>query len=115
MIIEFRCEIEQARQWMRRETLSVDGRDVAVQIAWTTTAEPRPAGLDALFALERVVLRKGKASGAGRLKLVPERMQAHAGTANVIVDFTTAARDPNCAARLYLRPLFNGAAGENAA
>ena len=49
MIIEFRCEIEQARQWMRRETLTVGGRDVPVQIAWTTTTEPRPAGLDALF------------------------------------------------------------------
>ena len=67
MIIEFRCEREYARRWMNRETLSIDGRDVPVQIAWVPTAEPRPAGLDALFELERVVLHKGKASGADHI------------------------------------------------
>jgi len=56
MIIEFRCERDHARRWMHRQTLSIDGRDVPVQIALTATAEPRPAGLDALFELERVVL-----------------------------------------------------------
>lgn len=115
MIIEFRCERDYARQWMGRDTLPIDGRDVPVQIAWTATAEPRPAGLDALFELERVVLHKGKQSGAGRLKISPERTQARSGGADVVVDFTSAARDPNCPARLYLRPLFNGAAGENVA
>jgi len=77
MIIEFRCEIEHARQWMGREMLSIDGRDVPVQIAWTTTAEPRPAGLDALFGLERMVLRKGKPGGTDRLKRIPEIGRAH--------------------------------------
>lgn len=115
MTIEFRCEIENARRWMGRETLSIDGRDVPVQIAWTATAEPRPAGLDMLFELERLVLHKGKHSGTERLKISPDRMQARAGTADVIVDFTGGARDPNCSARQYLRPLFNGVAGENAA
>ncbi|MCS3760498.1 glucosamine inositolphosphorylceramide transferase family protein [Bradyrhizobium centrosematis] len=115
MIIEFRCEREYARRWMGRATLSVDGRDVPVQIAWAATAEPRPAGLDALFELERVVLHKGKPSGANRLDAIPERTQAHAGSADVVVDFTGGARDPNSSARLYLRPLFNGGAGENAA
>lgn len=115
MIIEFRCERDYARQWMDRDALPIDGRDVPVEIAWTATAEPRPAGLDALFELERTVLHKGKQSGAGRLKIIPERTQARSGAADVVVDFTGAARDPNCPARLYLRPLFNGAAGENAA
>src|SRR3954463_12178626 len=115
MTIEFRCEIEYARQWMGRDMLSIDGRDVPVQIAWTATAEPRPTGLDMLFELERLVLHKGKHSGTDRLKISPERMQARAGTADVIVDFTGGARDPNCSARQYLRPLFNGVAGENAA
>src|SRR3954469_3456879 len=115
MTIEFRCEIENARRWMGRETLSIDGRDVPVQIAWTATAEPRPTGLDMLFELVRLVLHRGKHSGTDRLKISSDRMQARAGTADVIVDFTGAARDPNCSARQYLRPLFNGAAGENAA
>ena len=107
MIIEFRCERDHARRWMHRQTLSIDGRDVPVQIALTATAEPRPAGLDALFELERVVLRKGRHSGADGLKIDPEQTQARTGTADVIVDFTSAARDPDCSARLYLRPLFN--------
>jgi hypothetical protein len=115
MIIEFRCERKQARHWMCRETLSIDGRDVPIQFAWTVTAEPRPAGLDALFELERLVLHKGKHSGADRLKNIPERMHARLGSADVVVDFTGAARDPDSSARLYLRPLFNGVAGENAA
>ncbi|WP_407192638.1 hypothetical protein [Bradyrhizobium sp. STM 3566] len=115
MIIEFRCEREYARQWMGRETLPIDGRDVPVQIGWTPTAEPRPAGLDALFELERVVLHKGRHSGANKLKIVPERTQVRTETADVVVDFTGAARDPDRPARLYLRPLFNGVAGENAA
>ena len=115
MIIEFRCERDYARRWMDRQTLSIDGRDIPVQIAWAATAEPRPAGLEALFELERVVLHKGKASGASRLNIAPERTQVHDEPADVIVDFTAGARDPNSSARLYLRPLFNGIAGENAA
>lgn len=115
MIIEFRCEREYARRWMGRETLLIDGRDVPVQIAWVATAEPRPTGLDALFELERVVLHKGKHCGANRLNIIPERTRLHAETADVIVDFTGGARDPNSSARLYLRPLFNGVAGESAA
>ncbi|WP_245474501.1 hypothetical protein [Bradyrhizobium sp. Leo121] len=115
MIIEFRCEREHARRWMSREALSVGGRDVPVQIAWTTTSESRPAGLEALFELERMVLRRGQRSGADKLKVIPERSQAQAGKADVIVDFTRAGRDPDCSARLYLRPQFNGIPGETAA
>src|SRR5690242_2480580 len=101
MIIEFRCEREHARRWMSREALSVGGRDVPVQIAWTTTSESRPAGLEALFELERMVLRRGQRSGADKLKVIPERSQAQAGKADVIIDFTRAGRDPDCSARLY--------------
>src|ERR1700675_2097948 len=115
MIIEFRCEREHARLWMCRETLLVDGRDVPVQITWTATAESRPPGLEALFELERVILRKGRRGGADKLKIIPERSQARAGKPDVIVDFTGAARDPDCTARLYLRPLFDGVAGESGA
>ena len=115
MIIEFRCEREHARRWMGRDMLSIDGQNVPVQIAWVATAEPRPAGLNALFELERMVLHKGKHSGANRLNIAPERTQVRNQTADVIVDFTGGARDPNSSARLYLRPLFNGVAGENAA
>ena len=115
MIIEFRCEREHARLWMSRETLSVNSQDVPVQFAWIASAQARPAGLDALFELERLVLRKGKAGGADRLKAIPERVQAPACRADFVVDFTSAKREPDCSARLYLLPLYNGVAGENAA
>jgi hypothetical protein len=115
MIVEFRCEREHARLWMSRRTLSANNQDVPVQIAWTETAAPRPAGLEALFELERILLRKGKPCGADKLKVIPEGPQCRAGKADVVVDFTRASRDPACTAQLYLRPLFDGTVGENAA
>ena len=100
---------------MSRAALTVEGRAVPVQMAWTATAAPQPAGLDALFELERILLRKGKPGGADPLKVVPDAAPRGAGAPDVVVDFTTASRDPACAAKLYLRPRFNGAAGEDAA
>src|ERR1700743_3130601 len=114
MMIEFRCEREHARRWMKRGSLSIKGQDIPIQIAGSATPEPRPSGLETLFALERLVLRRGKRSEADQLTEVWKQSPS-AGNADVIVDFTGAERDPNCSARLYLRPLFNGIAGENAA
>jgi hypothetical protein len=115
MIIEFRCERDHARLWMGQEALRVGGQDVPIQIAWTTAAEPRPAGLSSLFELERMILRKGKPGGADKLKEVPGRSQGTLGKADVVVDFTAAKPDRDCSAPLYLRPRFNGTAGENGA
>ena len=115
MIIEFRCEIEHARLWMNCGALSVGGREIPIQIAWSATTEARPGGLEALFELERLVFRKGKSGGADRLKAIPEQPLSRVGKADVVVDFTGAERDHDCSAQLYLRPLFNGLAGENAA
>ena len=100
---------------MNRAALTVEGRAVPVQMAWTATAAPPPAGLEALFELERILLRKGKPGGADPLKVVPDAAPRGAGAPDVVVDFTTASRDPACAAKRYLRPRFNGAAGEDAA
>src|SRR3954447_19415858 len=113
MIVEFRCDRERARRWMVETTLPLENQDIGIQIAWAETASPAPAGLDALFELERMVLRKGKSSGADRLKTIPESRRL--GEADVVVDFTAAGRDAGCSARRYLRPLFNGTAGEDAA
>ncbi|HEU0082655.1 MAG TPA: hypothetical protein VFQ87_07240, partial [Bradyrhizobium sp.] len=115
MMIEFRCEREHARLWMQRALLAIEGRGFPVRMAWTATVQPRPAGLEGLFELERMVLRKGKPGGADKLKVSRQDLRAAAGEADVIVDFTGGDRDPHCGARLYLRPRFNGAAGENAA
>ena len=115
MIVEFRCEAEPARHWMNRGSLPVNGRDIPVQIAWSAPAEARPAGLEVLFELERLILRRGKRGGADRLTAIPDQLRRQFGKAETIVDFTSAARDPGCSAKLYLRPRFNGVAGENAA
>jgi hypothetical protein len=115
MMIEFRCEIGHARHWMNRESLSVAGRDVPIRITWLATSEARPAGLEALFELERLVLRKGRRGGADRWTAIQKHARPRADAADVIVDFTGAARKADCSALLYLRPLFNGVAGENAA
>jgi hypothetical protein len=111
MIVEFRCDRERARQWMVDTTLPL--QNVGIQIAWAETNAPAPAGLDSLFELERMVLRKGKGSRADRLKTIPAPRPL--GRPDVVVDFTTAGRDPSCSAPRYLRPLFNGVAGEDAA
>jgi len=113
-VVEFRCDRARARQWMTRKTLRIGDRDVQIQLAWADGSSAAPAGLDALFELERMILRRGQRSGADRLGS-PAQAAAPAGTADVVVDFTDAPRDPACKAGRYLRPRFNGASGENAA
>jgi hypothetical protein len=115
MIVEFRCERERARQWMVDAVCPLQDQNAGFRIVWAEATAPSPVGLDALFELERILLRKGKPGGADRLKVVPETSQGVPGEADVVVDFTSASRDPGCSAKLYLRPLFDGRAGEDAA
>ena len=113
MIVEFRCDRARARRWMADLAQLLNNQAVGIQIGWAETATP-PAGLDALFELERIVLRKGKAGGADALRPVP--VSRRLGQPDIVVDFTTADRDPAHPADVrYLRPLFNGKAGEDAA
>ncbi|HEY0850725.1 MAG TPA: hypothetical protein VGD96_12455, partial [Bradyrhizobium sp.] len=67
MIVELRCDRARARQWMNRKSLRIANQDVSLQLAWVDVSSPAPAGLDALFELERMILRRGKRSGADRL------------------------------------------------
>ena len=112
MIVEFRCDIERPRFWMSRPALS---DEFSTQIAWTETGTPPLAGLEALFELERILLRKGVTCFADTLKDAGKEPRRTDRTPDVVVDFTSASRDPLCRAPLYLRPLYNGAAGEDAA
>ncbi len=62
------------------------------------TTEARPAGLEMLFELERMILRRGKRSDADRLSGHPGAIAPSPRcNADVIVDFTGAARDPGTA------------------
>jgi hypothetical protein len=112
MIVEFRCDIERPRFWMSRPALS---DEFSTQIAWTETGTPPLAGLEALFELERILLRKGVTCFVDTLKDAGKKPRRTDRTPDVVVDFTSASRDPLCRAPLYLRPLYNGAAGEDAA
>ncbi|MGH6680737.1 MAG: glucosamine inositolphosphorylceramide transferase family protein, partial [Bradyrhizobium sp.] len=60
MIVELRFDADRPREWMRRLAKRFDDGRTTVQIAWIRTQGPRPAGLQALFELERMLLRNGK-------------------------------------------------------
>jgi hypothetical protein len=116
VIVELRFDGNRPRAWMARLAKLLDDGHTDIQIAWLKTGASRPAGLEALFELERMLLRGGKANGAdavgkdacGTLK----RTDRHP---DMVVDFTDLEPDPACTARRYLRPLYNGAPGEDAA
>ncbi len=99
MIIEFRCDREHARLWMCREVAARQrSRIFPFKSAWTTTPATRRAGLDTLFELERMVLRKGKDGGADQAEARARSERTPQAAPDVVVDFTSAPRDPNCSA-----------------
>jgi hypothetical protein len=115
MIVELRFDDERPRAWMVRLAKLLDDGHVDIQIAWAKTGASRPAGLEGLFELERVILRNGRASGADAVsKAACGKLRRTDRDPDIVVDFTD--REPDAAGtpRLYLRPLYNGAPGEDA-
>jgi hypothetical protein len=101
---------------MGRLARLLDDGKADIQIAWVKTGASRPAGLEALFELERMLLRGGAACGADAVR--KDACGAHKQTGrnpDIVVDFTGVEREAADTARLYLRPLYNGVAGEGAA
>lgn len=115
MIVEFRCDAERPRNWMTRKVMTIDGKPADIQVAWVNTGAPKPIGLDMLFELERMLLRKGKPSEADSVKIGASQPSQPDRRPDIVIDFTNAARAPNCSAALYLRPLYNGIPGEDGA
>ena len=115
MIVELRFDDERPRAWMVRLAKLLDDAHIDIQIAWVRTGASRPAGLEALFELERMLLRNGRASGADAVsKDVCGRFKRTDRNPDIVVDFTDREPDAACAPRLYLRPLYDGAPGEDA-
>ena len=85
MIVEFRCDVERPRFWMSRPVLS---DEFSTQIAWTETGTPPLAGLEALFELERILLRKGVTCFADTLKDPGKAPRRTDRRPDVVVDFT---------------------------
>jgi hypothetical protein len=114
--IELRLDDQRPRAWMARMMALVAGEQDSVGVTWVRTGAIRPKGLEALFELERMVLRKGRSCGTDAIdKDILSAPPRDGGKPEIIIDFTGTERDPACSAKLYLRPLYNGATGENAA
>jgi hypothetical protein len=100
---------------MARAMAIADGGH-AVRINWIATSAPRPPGLEALFTLERMLLRRGRDCGADAVSKDAVGAPSSGDTRpDVVIDFTNVEYDPASAAGRYLRPLYNHAAGEDAA
>ena len=116
MIVELRFDDERPRAWMVRLAKLLANGHAEIQVAWAKNRTPRPAGLEALFELERMLLRNGRPSGCDAVsKDACGRPKQSDRNPDIIVDFTDLERDTASTPRLYLRPLYNGATGENAA
>lgn len=114
MIVELRLDRQRPRRWVRHLVATLEADSHEVQIVWVDALAPRPAGLDALLELERLLLRRGRRNGADRdAELLGAKRDSR--PADLIIDFTAAPRAVAPAARHYLRPLYDGAAGEDAA
>ena len=114
MIVELRFDADRPREWMRRLARRLDDGQTTIQIAWIRTQAPRPAGLQALFELERMLLRNGRACGADAISKEACGNLPHQGCApDIVIDFTGG--EPESAAKLHLRPLYDGAIGEDGA
>jgi hypothetical protein len=115
MLIELRCDRARPRAWMDAFAVELGGEGAETRIVWIQAGQP-PAGLGALFELERLLLRKGRPS-----LVDPAEHEGHKAIADptaaseIVIDFTARPRDAASPARMYLRPCYNGVAGEDAA
>jgi hypothetical protein len=115
MIVELRFDRQRPRSWIRHAIGVLTNDNCTIQVSWVDDAAERPAGLEALLDLERMLLRRGRRCGGDTDPALLKDAYGSHGAPDVVIDFTTAAPEADCAARLYLRPLFDGHAGENAA
>ena len=114
MLIEFRCDRARKRAWMDRAAIDVGGEPAAAHVSWVDAGKP-PAGLDVLFELERLLLRRGRPSDVDPASHVAPATTAGHAPPDIVIDFTAQPRDTASTARMYLRPLYDGVAGEDAA
>lgn len=98
---------------MERVINALSRDDIAVQIAWVDSSVAKPQGLDLLFELERMVLKRGVRDGSEGLSAdAVGRGLSAKGDPDVVVDFSSAADQKTTSAR-RLTPLYNGVVGEN--
>lgn len=113
MLIELRCDRARPRAWMDGVALGVGGERADTRIRWVDDGTS-PAGLNALFELERLLLRKGRPSSVDPVNHKGDAASSELAP-DIVIDFTALPRDPASTAQKYLRPRYNGVAGEDAA
>lgn len=115
MILELRFDAGRPRRWLERAIRALSSDRVDVQVVGVSGAAVKPPGLDLLFELERLILRRGAQSGADAMP-VDAIAACHFGNgiADIVVDFAARAADkPNAARGRILTPLYDGIAGED--
>ena len=100
---------------MQRAVQALGNHGAAIQVAAAAAAASKPRGLEALFELERMLLRRGVPGGADAIPFddVAAGHPANA-RADLVIDFAT--RTPCAASREFARtltPLYDGVAGED--
>ncbi|UGV25005.1 hypothetical protein E0H22_04525 [Rhodopseudomonas boonkerdii] len=114
MIVELRCDPKRPRAWIAAAVRSLQAAGHTVQLRWVEAATTLPGYFDRLFALEKLVLQTGPACGTDLVDRNTVASSPPEPSIDIVVDFTDVpARE--AATRSYLRPLFNGEAGELAA
>lgn len=86
-----------------------------VQVRWVETGADKPRGLNMLFDLERMLMRKGVPGGAD--PAAQDKIEAgHSckSEPDVVIDFSGGKAASGTRSVRWLTPLFNGAAGEDA-
>jgi hypothetical protein len=115
MILELRFDPRRCRRWMERTVRALAQRTFDVQVRWVEAGAGKARGLDMLFELERMLLRKGVHGGGDAVSQDKvEAGHSFKGEPDVVIDFSGnkaagGARSVRC-----LTPLFNGVAGEDA-
>jgi hypothetical protein len=115
MILELRFDPRRSRRWMERAVRTLGQQKFDVQVRWVEAGGDKPRGLDMLFELEGMLLRRGMAGGADPVSQDKiEAGRACSGKPDVIIDFSGSTPTDGATSVRRLTPLFNGAPGENA-
>ena len=114
MIVELRCDPKRPRAWIATAVRSLQAAGHSVQLRWIDAATPAPRFLDRLFALEKRLLHNGRPNGTDLVDRSTITASPPAPAIDIVVDFTDAPAG-DAVTSSYLRPLFNGKAGELAA
>jgi hypothetical protein len=113
MIVELRCDPKRPRAWIADAIRALRAAGHDVHLRWAEGATSTPHCLDWLFAIENRVLHGGEGTGADRVSrssLTP----TSSSWIDTVIDLTDAPARAT-AAMVYLRPFYNGEAGELAA